>query len=373
MISGSGRTTSLTAGPFRTLGRACLGVVTVLLAGACAVPPMPITPPAPEPAPAARTVPKPTNCSKSLTDAAAAQRALDAAGPGDRLCLFGRSMRGASPRLVRSGTPREPIQLVSDGSSFAGLRIEADDVVVEGFNTTGGSGIKASGTNITIRNNDVRGAADDGIRCAPCVGSLIENNTVRDADGSGVVISGQRDTVRGNDIAGSRRRTAADADGVRFSGANHRIETNNVHEISQAGYPEGQAPHTDCFQTLGGDGPASYGVVIQHNTCANVDAQCLLAGGAQRHDAGVPSGVAAIQFLDNYCQTGADQAVDLEGFPNVLVKGNTFASGYKRAVFAQKGAVDVTVADNVLVGDFAPFDVDEGSKPGSTESNNQRK
>jgi Right handed beta helix region len=357
----------------RMWGVARLGVVGVVMAGACACAPMPITSPQAEPTPSARTVPEPTNCSESLTDPVAAQQALDAARPGDRLCIVGRNARGGSLRLERSGTPREPVQLVSDGSSFAGLDIEADNVVLEGFNTTGGSGIKARGNNITIRNNDVRGATDDGIRCAPCTGSLIENNTVRDADGSGVVIAGQRDTVRGNDIAGSHKRAAADADGVRFAGTNHRIENNNVHDISQAGYPEGQAPHPDCFQTLDSDGQASYGVTIQHNTCANVDAQCLLASGTQRHNDRAPAGVIAIQFVDNYCQSGAVQAVALEGFPNVLVKGNTFSSGYQTAVLARDGAVDVTVTDNILVGNIAPSDVDEASKPGFDQSGNQRK
>lgn len=355
-------------------GLACAGAcaVTAMVAAACA--PMPITPPPPAPSPAVRTVPTPANCSQTLTDPVAAQRALDAAAPGDRLCIVGQNARDVTLRLERAGTERSPVQLASDGSSFGGLWIEADNVVVEGFNTAGGSGIKARGNNITIRNDDVRGAADDGIRCAPCTGSLIENNTVRDADGGGVVISGQRDTVRGNDIAGSRKRAAPDADGVRFEGANHRIENNNVHDISRAGYPPGQAPHPDCFQTSDGDGP-TFGVVIQHNKCANVDAQCLLAGAdqPQRHGGGAPSGVAAIQFLANYCQTGADQAVDLEGFPNVLVKGNTFSSSYHAAVLARHGAVDVTVTGNILVGNFAPSDVDDASRPGFDDSNNQHK
>ncbi len=349
-----------------------MAVAAAVVAGACSAAPMPITPPKAA-NPDIRTVPKPTNCSESLSDANGAQQALDVAQPGDRLCIYGQYVQGASLKLQRSGTQQAPIHLLSDGSTFGGLEIRGDNVVVEGFNTNGGSGIKARGTNVIIRNNDVRGAADDGIRCAPCVGSVVENNTVKDSDGSGIVISGQRDVMRGNDISGSRRRTATDADGARFFGVNHRIENNNVHDISQAGYPAGQTPHTDCFQTFDSDSPTTYGVVIQNNKCVNVDAQCLIASGTERHNAGVPAGVIAIQFVNNYCQSGASQAVNLEGYPNVLVKGNTFSSRYEAAVLAQEGAVDVRVADNILVGDFQAFDVDEKSKSGFQESNNRRK
>lgn len=350
----------------------CVVVATALVASACASAPIPVTK-APPPGSVPRAVPKPTDCTQSLADPKRAQDGLNAAQPGQRLCVFGQYVQGAELLLKRSGTASEPIHLVSDGSTMTTIRIQADNVVLEGFNTQGGNGIKARGNNITIRNNDVRGAEDDGIRCSLCTNSMIENNTVRDADGTGILIDGQNDTVQHNDVAGSRRRTATDADGVRFWGVNQKIVNNTVHDISQKGYPVGTEPHTDCFQTFDEDSPISYGVVIQDNKCVNVDAQCLIASGTDRHNAGVPPGQIAIQFLDNYCQSDADQAIYLEGYPNVAIKGNTFSSDYTVALLAVQSAVNVKLEDNILVGKFQPFNVDPTSMAGFSQANNTTK
>jgi len=357
----------------RPLVLSCLAALAAVLAVACAPAPMPKAPPEPAPGSVPRAVPRPTNCTLSLSDATSAQQALDQAVPGQRVCILGQYVQGATLRLGKSGTPQAPIQLQSDGSTLSTLRIQADNVVVEGFNTNGGNGIKAKGSNITLRNNDVRGASDDGIRCAPCVNSTVDNNTVKDADGTGILIDGQGVTAQNNDVSGSRRIAATDADGMRFFGINMKLLNNNVHDISQRGYPAGQEPHTDCFQTFDSDSPLTYGVIIQHNKCVNVDAQCLIASGTERHNAGVPKGQVAIQFLDNYCQSGANQAVYLEGYPNVMVKGNTFSAQYSTAVLAVQGATDVKINDNTMVGQFEPYQVDDVSRRGFDESNNQNK
>jgi parallel beta-helix repeat protein len=355
----------------RLLTLCCLTAVVALLATACASAPIPVSKAPPGSGP--RTVPKPTDCTASLADPKRAQEGLDAAQPGQKLCIFGQYVQGAELTVRKSGTAAQPVQVVSDGSTMTTIHIQADNVVVEGFNTQGGRGIKARGNNITIRNNDVRSATDDGIRCSLCTNSMIEGNTVRDADGTGILIDGQNDTVQHNDVAGSRRRTATDADGVRFWGINQKITDNTIHDISQQGYPAGTEPHTDCFQTFDEDSPISYGVVIQNNKCVNVDAQCMIASGTARHNAGVPYNQIAIQFLDNYCQSGADPAVYLEGYPNVAIKGNTFSSQYAVALLAVQSAVNVKFEDNILVGQFQPFNVDPTSMAGFTQSNNVNK
>jgi Right handed beta helix region len=356
----------------RRLALCGLAVVAALLAGGCSPAPVPRATPPPSPGAVPRPVPKPTNCTQSLTEATSAQRALDQAVPGERLCIVGQYVQGASLRLASSGTPQQPIHLESDGATLTTLRITADNVVVEGFDTDGGEGIKARGANITIRNNDIRGAADDGIRCAPCTNSMIDNNMVRGADGAGILIEGQGVTAQYNDVSGSVRRAAADADGIVFFGVNLRLLHNSVHDISQRGYPAGAEPHPDCFQTFD-SGPVTYGVVVQHNQCVNVDAQCLLASGAERRNTGVPAGPWAIQFLDNYCQSGADQAVYLDGYPNVVVKANTFAGRYTAGVLAVRGATSVRVVDNILIGQFEPSQVDDASRAGFDEANNQNR
>jgi parallel beta-helix repeat protein len=357
----------------RLLVLSCLAVAAALLAGACSSAPIPKAAPPPPPGSVPREVPRPDACTQSLTDGTSAQQALDQAVPGQKLCVFGQYVQGATLRLTKSGTAAQPIVLQSDGSTLTTLRIQADNVVVQGFNTNAGNGIKARGTNITIRNNDVRGASDDGIRCAPCTNSMVEGNTVKGSDGTGIVIEGQGVTAQNNDVSGSIRRTATDADGMRFFGVNMKLMNNTVHDISQRGYPAGTEPHTDCFQTYDSDSPLTYGVVIQNNKCVNVDAQCLIASGTERHNAGVPAGQVAIQFLDNYCQSGADQAIYLEGYPNVVIRGNTFSSKYETAVLAEQGAVNVKINDNTLVGQFEPYQVDDASRPGFDESNNLTK
>jgi parallel beta-helix repeat protein len=344
---------------------AVLGAIT-----ACAPAPVPHAPPPPAPGTAPRVVPKPVNCARSLTDPSSAQDALTNAKPGDRICVFGQYVQGADLQLTASGTPTQPIVLTSDGSTFASVNISADNVVVEGINTAGGQGIKATGTNITIRNDDVRDASDDGIRCLGCTNFTVENNLVKGADGTGILVSGNGGVVRGNDVSGSVRRQASDADGMRFFGTNIQIENNYVHDISQKGYPPGTEPHTDCFQTYDSDSPTTWGVVISNNRCINVDAQCLIASGTERRNAGVPAGQIAIQFLNNECRTGAVQAVFLESYPNVVIRNNKFEANYDSAVLVSGGAIDVKINDNTLIGQSDPYQIDDSSRPGFDESNN---
>jgi parallel beta-helix repeat protein len=354
----------------RLVAYLCLALAALVVAG-CAPAPIPKAPPAAAPGSQPRAVPKPTNCTQSLTDPGSAQQGLDAAKPGDRLCIFGTYVQDAQLRMGTSGTAAQPITLISDGSTLAGIRVDANNVVVEGFNTNGGRGIKARGANITIRNNDVRGAADDGIRCEPCTNVTIQDNLVKGADGTGILVSSNGGTVSRNDVSGSVRKEATDADGVRFFGTKLKIENNYVHDISQKGYPAGTEPHTDCFQTYDSDAPTTWGVVVSNNRCINVDAQCLIASGTDRHNAGVPAGQIAIQFLNNECKSGAVQGVYLEGYPNVVIRGNHFESNYDSAVLIAEAATNVKINDNVLVGQgMDPYQIDATSRPGFDESNN---
>jgi hypothetical protein len=45
----------------------------------------------------------------------------------------------------------------------------------------------------------------------------------------------------------------------RFFGVNLTLPGNYIHDISAAGYPSRQEPHTDCFQTFDDSKPASHG------------------------------------------------------------------------------------------------------------------
>ncbi|GAA5156980.1 hypothetical protein GCM10023321_34260 [Pseudonocardia eucalypti] len=434
--------------------------VIALLAGGCAVPAIPpyAPPPAIESPP--REVPAPANCTRTLTDADSAQGALDRADPGERLCLRGEFPPGTELRLDRSGSPGEPIELMSGGSTVASVTVIADHVLVDGLNTRGGAGIHAEGTDIVIRNNDVRGADGDGIECAPCVHAAVVDNTVSGVGGTGVQVAGRDIAVINNDIRGTGRMAQPDSDGVRFFGVNLNIENNRVHDIGRRScfrtFPgpslssRGRSPDADSDEPSrssdpdpgsdpdrgsgpdsgergsdeggsdrdsdgsgsdergsdrggsGGSGSdeggsdeggsnergsdeggagssasrtaaavrATYGVTVQRNRCVDADEWCLLASGTEGSNLGAQ---ATIQFLNNYCQTGSTEGVRLEAYPNVVVRGTTFAADYRTAVLAERGATGVKLSDNILLGTFGLSQLDETSRPGFAESNNLNK
>jgi Right handed beta helix region len=350
---------------------AMLGV----LAGGCGIGSVPVSPPPAAPIPPPRTVATPTDCTQSPATSAEAQRALAAADPGQKVCLLGRYAPDTVLSLTRSGTSSQPIVLESNGVTLGGIDVAADNVVVRGFNLWGGGGINAQGQHIAISDNDVRDAALDGIRCAPCTDAQINGNTVIGADGIGIMISGETASVRDNDVSQSPRRGAPDADGIGFAGTNLTIQHNYVHDIyvhdfGASGYPPDQAPRADCLRTEDSPGQASAGVSLSDNVCANVAGACLTADGAARHGASVPDGEQGLRFVGNYCQSGSQQAVELVAYPDAVVQRNTFAAGYRTAVLATRGSTGVTVTDNTLVGDFPPFEADATSMAGLEHSGN---
>jgi hypothetical protein len=52
-----------------------------------------------------------------------------------------------------------------------------------------------------------------------------------------------------------------------------------VRDISDEGYPDGDAPHSDCFQTYDSDAPPTFDVVLSGNRRERVGVQCLIATG----------------------------------------------------------------------------------------------
>jgi hypothetical protein len=353
-------------------------MVLALLCAGCGLAPITVLPPPPRPTPPPRIVAKPLDCTQSPDGTVELWHALASASPGDKLCLLDNYPPSTLLSLTRSGTSSDPIVVESDGALVAGIEIDADNVIVQGFNLGQGTGIKAQGTNIIIRDNDVRDAEDDGIRCNPCTGGRIVNNRVMRADGVGVVYAGSDGTVRDNDVSGSIQRSAPDADGIGFVGTNLNIVHNYVHDVvsagSSAGSLTGEPPHADCFRTADSAGsPVSDKLVLTDNVCANVDGQCLTADGSHRDGVGGSSGQPALLFERNYCQNRTDRAVYLVAYPHVVVSQNTFSAGYDAAVLAVRGSTDVEVTDNTLIGRFQPYSVDPASTSGLVHSGNVSK
>lgn len=311
-------------------------------------------------------------CPVTIGDPAAAQQALDTARPGAQICLTGPGLAATTLRVTSSGTAAAPVRVLSDGAQVRGIDVRAGQVEVAGFTVRDGDGLQLRGAGLRAHHNNVLNAVGAGIDCE-CSGSVIESNVVHGTDGTGIRVEGDRITVRRNTVSGSVRREASDADGMRFFGTAIRITENTVRDISDEGYPDGDAPHTDCFQTYDSDAPPTFDVVLSGNRCERVGVQCLIATGKYGNP-GVPAGVRSITFTGNYCAVGGSQAVNLDGYPHVVIRGNTITGpNLYRGIYLSSGATDAAVDDNVLIGEQPVYEADEESEPVDAVGNrNQR-
>jgi hypothetical protein len=244
--------------------------------------------------------------------------------------------------------------------------VHADFVVVQGFDLAGGDGITVTGRGLTIRNNTLRDPALDGISCEEvCADVLIASNTVVRADGSAIIVEGQRITVQDNVISGSVRRQADDADGIRFFGTGIRLLHNTITDITDDGYADAP-PHTDCFQTYDNGRIPTVGAVISDNVCRNVDAQCLIATAQESGRAGEIGRSTGIRFTGNDCDVEGAQAVLVEWFPGVVVRGNTFEGRNSRAAYFLDGSTGGEFTANTVPPRVRAVQVDHSSEPGFT-------
>jgi hypothetical protein len=293
-------------------------------------------------------------------------QAVAEAEAGTTLCVDGDGLEEADLVIERSGTEEQPIVLASAGTQVRSIAVQADFVVVQGFSVVDGEGIELRGQGLVIRSNEVRGAAQDGISCGEvCADVLIENNAVIGADGSGIIVEGQRITVRGNVVAGSVRREAGDADGVRFFGSDLRLVQNTITDIKDDGYA-GEPPHTDCFQTYDNSRLPTVGVVISDNVCRNVDHQCLIATAQESGRDGKVGRSHGIRFTGNECAVNGSQAVLVQWFPEVVVRGNTFEGRNDRAAYFLDGSVDGEFTGNTVPRSVRPYQIDDASRDGFT-------
>jgi Right handed beta helix region len=304
-------------------------------------------------------------CAALITDHRQVKKSLATAQPGNTVCMAGSDFGVTDLIITRSGTPAAPLRVQGDNTRVQSVRVTADHVIIEGFNTLGGDGIDAEGTDITLRNNVVVDANLDGISCGDCTDSLIQSNTVEHADGTGIRISGANVTVDANVVQDSVRINANDADGVRFFGYGHRITGNFIADIKDDGYGS-TPPHTDCFQTFdNGEKLATYDVLIRGNTCTNVDHQCLIATAQEAGQAGQVGRSTHISFVDNTCDVEGSQAVLVRWFPNVEIRHNTFrGSNMSNAIVVQNESIGAFITDNSVEQDIPTFDVDASSADG---------
>jgi parallel beta-helix repeat protein len=339
-----------------------------LIVSSCSTSPNPALP-GDEP-PSSQVGPLPAECTSRITEPDQATTALQRAQPGNVMCLSGDGLVDAELAVTTSGTPQQPIMVVSDGATMRSLKVRADYVVIQGLTLRDGEGLTLSGRGLVARNNVIYNATADGVECRGCTDAIIDSNTVQRADGTGIWIAGERITVRNNTVSESVARTQDDADGVRFFGRGHRLTENTIKDISAAGYPRG-GPHTDCFQTYDTrDAPPTYDVVIADNVCTNVDVQALIATNDERRGGGAPAGQASIIFERNTVVVKGSQAVLLRNFPDVVVRDNRFSGPGQRAIMITEGSTNCTVVGNIMTGDLRPFEIDPESERGFQESDN---
>jgi hypothetical protein len=253
-------------------------------------------------------------CTKQ-SDGVGLQATLNAAQPGDRICVQGNS--ADRMRLTRSGTAAGPIMVVGDGlSSVQGISINADYVVVRGFNVTG-----ATAPGVEIRGNEV---------------TLLDN-----------VVSSPR---------------GGDGDGIRFFGNGIKILHNTISDVRNLG-----GAHADCMQTFATNTPTSSNVLIHSNRCEKIANQCLIAEGPNS-SAGDGSGRGSssnITFANNFCESNAAQAVMIDDVQNVVVVGNEITGRNRKAFAFANRSTGAVVRDN-KIGQGILFEVgmDSSSRPG---------
>ena len=308
------------------------------------------------------------------------QSAVDQARPGDVVCVRSLDHQDERVSVKRSGRRGAPIVLKALGRVLtSGFVIEADDVVVTGF-TVGkrpperedgrGMGIYLAGARLQAIGNTIVEPGGDGIGCelkAPnCNDAAIVDNTIRGADGNGINAIGDRIRIAGNDVAGSRMITAGDADGIRFFGTGIVVRGNYVHDISDRGYPEGEEPHTDCFQSFDQSRPPTIDALIENNVCFNVDHQCINV------EAPTLGQSTRIVFRRNVCANNGSQAVLLRQLKQVEIRDNLFLPSILYfGVVAKLGVSDATIACNLFIGDYKSVEVDDSSRKGLTLDRNQ--
>jgi parallel beta-helix repeat protein len=328
--------------PVRFLGATVIGLMLILSGCTAQSPDHHALPPPGAPPPTSHAGALPADCTSTVTDRAQAASVLPRLRPGNTVCLSGDRLADAELAVTTSGTPEQPITILANGLTMEGHGLVA-------------------------RNNVIYNATMDGLACVSCVDTIIESNTIQRADGTGIWFSGERVTVRNNTVSESILRTEGDADGIRFFGHGHRLTGNTIKDIKASGYgddPRG-GPHTDCFQTFNtASNPPTYDVVIADNVCTNVDVQCLIATANERGAQGTPAGQTAITFERNTCAVNGSQAVLLENFPRVIVRGNRFSGPGSRAVQLNRGSTDCAVIGNTVAGHMLPYQLDQQSRPG---------
>ena len=280
-------------------------------------PPAPAVPPSPAPSATKKITP-----SKSADGPAAVSTKPAAIGvrpikracsgsasapkPGDVICFSG--AMGSPLEISTGGTPGKPIVYSGDGTTrVPGIRSEADNVVIQGFVSSGAdsTGIYASGRNVTIQDNTITQV----------------------------------------------KHTDDDLDAIRFFGDGAKVLHNSVRDLEANSVGDS---HVDCMQTYATSRPGSSNVVIQGNRCEGIRAQCLMAEGPNAETAtgkgGGGQGVSRNWVFDNnYCDSHAEaQSVALQDIQDVTLSNNVMAGAANKAFALGQNSTGAVVKGNKI-------------------------
>ncbi|HKR50275.1 MAG TPA: right-handed parallel beta-helix repeat-containing protein [Pseudonocardiaceae bacterium] len=190
--------------------------------------------------------------------------------------------------------------ITGDGNTAVkGIRVDADNVVVQGFNVLGAvaPGVQLKGTNLTLQNTRIDHPA------------------------------------------------GGDHDGIRYFGDGIKILHNHISNITNTG-----GAHADCMQTFATTTPTSRNVLISGNRCEKIDNQCLIAQGPHSR-AGDGSGrgeSAGLTFTNNFCDAHASQAVHIDDVQNVTMTNNDIEGRAQKAFNFINGSAGAKVSCNKL-------------------------
>jgi hypothetical protein len=114
----------------------------------------------------ARSLEPTGGCTTEVTDSAGLRQALDGAQAGDRICISG-DLGSVMLEIGKGGSEQAPLAVIGNGkTAVKGIRVNANDVIVDGFQVLGGPGlgIEVTGNGVTLRHNTLRQSAggDDG-------------------------------------------------------------------------------------------------------------------------------------------------------------------------------------------------------------------
>jgi hypothetical protein len=212
------------------------------------------------------------------------------------------------------------------------------------------------GSDVDVVGNYVHELEEFGIRTTTATARVrVADNKVAYINGIGIHVSGLDNIVERNDVSRSFSTGDHDADGMRMFGQGHVFRDNYVHDIYES--DSTSSPHSDCFQSFTtSNAPELKNIVLERNVCST-DRHCVIISNVSGPR------MENITIRDNVCHSrkgsagffvGHDTGQD-DSIRGIVIVNNLvdLESGYF-AVYSDN-AYDLTVINNVLVGDFEPW------------------